>query len=1106
MTQIHRPDERVNLAAAVALSPDGVVLVDELGVVTYANPAFLAMIGLVGDEVVGRPIDDVASRLIGPTLVADLQQAVLADRLWRQAVDVRRTDGTPGSLEVTATPIPGERSPTAYLVSVRDNTPLREAEARLERRRGLGQAVTEVARVLLRHTRPDEIAREACRALVEAGDIAMAWVGLLDGETRRVVPIGSFGDTGYLDSVVITADLTPRGRGPVGHALRTGEPVIVGDIDTSTMMEPWRDTARRHGYRSVAAIPLQAHETLSGVLVTYAAQPAAFSPDNLDLFAQLAADVAFAFAVAKDSERRHQLEVALRSSERRLAEALEDLSLVAMMLAPDGTVLFANRHLLELTGWERAEVVGQDWFERFIPPEDRGAGRAAYVEALARGTIIPNWSAPLVTRSGERRQMEWSSAFSRDETESVVGLVTVALDITAREADRAALEDSETRLRAAFDAMLDGVTVVSAIRDDAGRITDFRTDYANRAISEMSRIAARDQVGHSLLERLPALRATGLLDAYVRVVETGQPYRSGPVHYVDPDAAGGPLDQIVEHSAAKMGDGYVLSVRDVTKQIRAEAELRRLWTAIEQSADAVVITDANAAIEYVNPAFERVSGYTSAEVVGQNPRVLMSGVQAPAFYAAMWETLSSGATFVGDLVNRSKDGSLFTEEAVISPVRGEDGTIRSYVAVKRDVTRERAAEAARERDARQRALISKALNELAVLPSLEATAASICRQVLGLEVLNSANVNYFTAERRVAPLAFVTADGRDVALRRLPGGRSRTLMERASEGPWIEAWIPRPRHPYDRLFRDLGVSAVAHAPVSHAGGTLGLLTVTAAAPDGVARLAETVPALVEFASIAGALVGPGIEELVGIGGIRARVTETIRALAFRPVFQPIVDVANGAHVGYEALTRFTSGMPPDAVFAEARMAGFGAGLEMATLEAAVTAAASLPEGAWLSLNVGPDLVGDSRLRRLLRRVDRPVVIEVTEHTPVADYAGLRASLGRFRPRVRVAVDDAGAGITNFNHIVELRPAFVKLDISLVRGVDADRTRQALVLGLQQFAERAGSETIAEGVETEEELAMIRDLGVRFVQGYLLARPAPVDVWTVERGELPNGPA
>jgi len=145
--------------------------------------------------------------------------------------------------------------------------------------------------------------------------------------------------------------------------------------------------------------------------------------------------------------------------------------------------------------------------------------------------------------------------------------------------------------------------------------------------------------------------------------------------------------------------------------------------------------------------------------------------------------------------------------------------------------------------------------------------------------------------------------------------------------------------------------------------------------------------------------------------------------------------------------------------------------------------------------VSPNLVtGDPRLADLVRLADRPLVLEVTEHVPVDDYAALRTAIESLPASVRVAVDDAGSGVANFGHILELRPAFLKLDIGLVRGIDTDLSRQALMVGLLHFARESASQTIAEGVETESELAALRTLGVPFAQGYLLGRPSAVDDW------------
>ena len=156
------------------------------------------------------------------------------------------------------------------------------------------------------------------------------------------------------------------------------------------------------------------------------------------------------------------------------------------------------------------------------------------------------------------------------------------------------------------------------------------------------------------------------------------------------------------------------------------------------------------------------------------------------------------------------------------------------------------------------------------------------------------------------------------------------------------------------------------------------------------------------------------------------------------MFQPIVDLESSEVVGYEALTRFDSGQRPDLCFADAWSVGLGPELELATLAAAVDAGKRLAPGAWLDLNVSPRLLADpERLRPILWAAERPIVLEVTEHEIIDDYGAVRDAIRALGPDVRLAVDDAGAGVANFGHIIDLRPDFVKLDISLVRRVNAE---------------------------------------------------------------------
>ncbi|MHB8891510.1 MAG: PAS domain S-box protein [Candidatus Limnocylindrales bacterium] len=661
----------------------------------------------------------------------------------------------------------------------------------------------------------------------------------------------------------------------------------------------------------------------------------------------------------------------------------------------------------------------------------------------------------------------------------------------ALEAERLRAERRRAAAQLAFQAsVLANVRDAVIVSDLAGRIT-----YWNDGATATFGYAAAEMVGRPMGELSPTHAPA--LEAALKASAT-DPGSTGtwPMRHRD----GRQL--WIEARTASMTDpagapiGVIGVARDVTEHRRLELEAERLATAIEQAREAVMITDTEARILYVNPAFERITGYTRTEVIGENPRILQSGVHPAAFYQAMWSALAMGQSWVAEFTNRRKDGSLFQEQAHISPIRDADGVLTSYVAVKHDVTRERELEEAARQVARERALIADTLARLPTGSSAEATAEGICRQVVGLSGLVAVAVVQFDHEGRAVPLAFVTADGAAQPQRRLSVARSLHLRSRALEGPWVEAWLPGDSYePYLQLHAELGTSALAEVPIRHAGALVGMLAAFSAATDGVARLTNTLPALAELADLTGVVLGPTLAERMSSGRLNKRIQTIIDQGAFHPVFQPVVDLETSQIVGFEALTRFDSGDQPDLLFADAWSVGMGPDLEVATLRAAVALAARLPSGPWLSLNVSPRLFAvRTDLAVVLAPVEQPLVIEVTEHETVPDYAVLRAAVRALGPRVRLAVDDAGAGAANFAHIVGLRPDFVKLDMGLVRGISRDVGRQALVVGMRHFAQSAGCHLIAEGIETRAEADTLTSLGAEFGQGYLYGRPAPVDHW------------
>jgi EAL domain-containing protein (putative c-di-GMP-specific phosphodiesterase class I) len=409
-----------------------------------------------------------------------------------------------------------------------------------------------------------------------------------------------------------------------------------------------------------------------------------------------------------------------------------------------------------------------------------------------------------------------------------------------------------------------------------------------------------------------------------------------------------------------------------------------------------------------------------------------------------------------------------------------------------DITHERALAVVAARHAHQRALIAETLAHLPAPATSEATAQMICRKVVSLSGVVSAAIMRFAHDDRGWPMGFALANGGSPELRPLPYQRSRHLRERAAQGAWIEAWVHRPWHPYNKVLNELGLRAHAYVPIHHAGTLIGLLAVGSAEESAAVGLAENMPALVEFASLAGVLVGPDLSGKINSRHARQRIVNVLDRLAFHPVYQPIVDLKRDRVVGDEALTRFEDGTAPDEQFAAAEAVGLGLALETATLRAAISAAGRLGPGMLLNLNVSPALVLEGKaIRSLISGVRQRVVLEITEHTAIADYAAFHRAVEALGPSVRLAVDDAGAGFASFRHILELRPAFVKLDRWIVAGIAHDPAKQALVAGMRQFARSTGCELIAEGVETENERTALVALGIRLAQGYLLGRPGPL---------------
>ena len=460
---------------------------------------------------------------------------------------------------------------------------------------------------------------------------------------------------------------------------------------------------------------------------------------------------------------------------------------------------------------------------------------------------------------------------------------------------------------------------------------------------------------------------------------------------------------------------------------------------------------------------------------------------ADATHAGRDRALSSGAH---DYLTKPFDatevllrvGNLLETRRVHQELRRHNRELRDQVASTAQTLAEREQEWAEQ---------AAALSHLEAQGTAEATAQAICDELSRMAGLTSVLVVALDAAGQAVPLARdISVDVRVRVNSPLPAELTAGWAERVGAGPWVGPWETGFGTTLRRVVGELP-TAMAIIPLRTSTALLGAIVVCTQSADGIPYLARRLPVLESFGAVASALLAPGILARQRRGEVRGELEEILEREAFDPVFQPIVDLATGATVGHEALTRFHDGTRPDRRFADADAVGLGLRLEQACLTAAIAQADQLPGDGWLSLNVSPDLLLErDRLRRCLRGAGRPAVLEVTEHVAIEDYPAFRAAVRSMGSDVRVSVDDAGAGFASFRHILELRPDFVKLDIGLVRDIDHDDVRQALVAGIVYFARKSGCQLIAEGIETPGERDQLRSLGVDLGQGYLLGRPAP----------------